>query len=243
MSAAPVPDPVSLDRVEEGLNATSSSTSHAVGPEFPSCPVQQPSEQKANWNLTCFSQTPQGGRMSFSLAVILVCGPLWWFFTTSVVIVGASLAMAASILLGLPLCLLTVYFWTWWTESKGYSITDCCLPYRKQYAGIFLKLVYFFLNIGLPPVPQKISEVLRIEKLATKRKLKTATLQFGLNIRVPIGTEAQFAPVPSLVYEVMRQLWRYVHFGFVCAMAACYPPTPLILCFFCFLWFYTAGCP
>jgi hydroperoxy icosatetraenoate dehydratase/isomerase len=71
-----------------------------------------------------------------------------------------------------------------------------------------MKLVYFFLNVGLPHAPENISEVLRIEQLVPKRKLKTATLQFGLNIRVPIGPEAQFAPVPSLVYELMRQLWR-----------------------------------
>jgi len=177
---------------------------------YPAVQPQIPSKQ--NWFCTCFSPSNYTGRMGFSVGFILIFAPLMWISTASLFAIAVIFAMVILCLLGLPFCLFMVYSWTWWTDDIfpiALIFWDyiCCksqriklLPTTKNYAGTFLKLVYLFLNIKLPLTPQSFANI-KASQIADKKKLKLETVQFGLNLFVPLGDQSQFDPAsPIIVY-------------------------------------------
>ena len=173
-------------------------------------PVLQPEiPGKQNWFCTCFSPSSSTGRMGFSMAVILVNGPILWLVMGALGTITSVLGLTLLLLLGLPMCLFAMYLFTWWTSSSGWSISDyfCWEIVSKQYAGFFLKVAYLFLNASVPLSPTLLSSY-NASQIKDKQKLTLKKIEFGLNVVVPSGMDGQFISRSKIEEVVIGNLYR-----------------------------------
>jgi hypothetical protein len=126
-----------------------------------------------------------------SALLILLGTALFAPLLGTVGVISLSLLLVIFVVLGAcllgPLTAIYLYFRSWWSE--GYNC--CCIP-KEQFADLYSKLIFFFLQIVLAGAKRPTSKDFKLDLIRPKMFLKKFDIDYALSLAVPPLSEDEF---------------------------------------------------